>query len=90
MEECFEPGNGGYDRVTQASMNAIYVKARELDRGQGGRPAPVAVPPGVAKGGAMPAAWDAVTRATEASDAETRPSDVPVFATDAETRASEK
>ena len=38
---------GQYDKVTQASMNSLYVKARELDRGQNEREAPFAFAPGV-------------------------------------------
>ncbi len=35
-----------YDKVTQASMNGIYVKAQELDRGHNTVSAPSAAPPG--------------------------------------------
>lgn len=74
-----------YDKVTQASMNSLYVKAQELDRGQNARLAPPATPAG------MPD--DVETHAsTHASDCEThasaRPSDVETHASDAESHAS--
>ena len=36
-----------YDKVTQASMNSLYVKAKELDRGHNEWAAPGYLPPGV-------------------------------------------
>lgn len=51
-----------YDKVTQASLNGIYVKAQEMDRGHNEVPAPSFLPPG--------AAGDAESHAsTHASDA---------------------
>ena len=56
-----------YDKVTQASLNGIYVKAQEMDRGHNDVPAPSFLPPG--------AVADVETHAsTHASDAETHAS----------------
>ena len=56
-----------YDKVAQASMNGIYVKAQELDRGHNAADAPSAIPPG--------ALTDVETHAsTHASDGETHAS----------------
>ncbi|MBQ9000797.1 MAG: hypothetical protein IJ087_02970 [Eggerthellaceae bacterium] len=56
-----------YDKVTQASMNGIYVKAKEMDRGHNATLAPTYHPPG--------AGADVETHAsTHASDAETHAS----------------
>ena len=53
-----------YDKVTEASLNGIYVKAQELDRGHNEGPAPDLLPPGAT-------AADADAHAsTHASDAE--------------------
>lgn len=66
-----------YDKVTQASLNGIYVKAKELDRGHNDCAAPRVVPAGASVAEGAP---DAETRAsdawTHASDAETHASDV--------------
>ena len=75
MNECPVVGDYGYDRVTQASMNGIYVKARELDRGQGEYTAPAAVPPGVIAGGVGVAPGDAVAHASDMPDAMAHASD---------------
>lgn len=69
MEECPGVVDRGCDRATQASMNGIYVKAREFDRGNGERPDPIVVPPGAAASSAETAAWDAVTHASKVADA---------------------
>lgn len=69
-----EIDRGQYDKVTQASMNVLYVKARELDRGQNEREAPLVFAPGVVS--------DCETHAS------TRPSDVETHASDAESHAS--
>ena len=56
-----------YDKVTQASMNSLYVKAQELDRGQNAKLAPPAMPAGMTS--------DVETHAsTHASDCETHAS----------------
>ena len=47
MERAALAGQG-YDRVTQASMNSLYVKAQELDRGHNEKDAPSMAPPGFA------------------------------------------
>lgn len=74
-------GGVGYDKVTQASLNGIYVKAQELDRGQGGPDAPDARPPG--------AVGDASAHASDAgSHASTHASDSETHASDSESRAS--
>ena len=64
MEEPLE-----YDKVAQASLNGIYVKAQELDRGHAGEPAPDALPPGVAH--PADAEAHASTHASDGADAET-------------------
>ena len=87
MEECPGVVDRGYDRVTQASMNGIYVKAHELDRGNGGRPDPAVVSPGVAARGAGAVAWDAVTHASKVADAVTHASDGSAKQPDAQPRA---
>ena len=60
-------GSAEYDGVTQASLNSIYVKARELDRGHIEVPAKAAPPPG------MSHAEDAITHASQC-DAESHAS----------------
>ncbi len=57
-------GRDGYDKVTQASLNGIYVKAQELDRGHNAVPAKTALPPGVTSD-AQTHASDAQTHASE-------------------------
>ena len=86
-----------YDKVTQASMNGIYVKAQELDRGHNEFDAPALRSPGStvdarthasdAESHASSHATDSQTHAsTHASDAE---SDVQTGASDAATHASD-
>lgn len=69
-----------YDKVTQASLNGLYVKAQELDRGHNTSDAPAARPPGSNDSSA-----DA---STHASDAQSHASDAETHASDAETHAS--
>ena len=59
-----------YDKVTEASLNGIYVKAAELDRGLDDGDAPDAVPPG-SRGDA---GSHASTHAGDAVDSETHAS----------------
>ena len=79
----------GYDKVTQASMNSLYVKAQELDRGHNENDAPATLPPGMtagAKADATSHASDAQTHASSyAPDSESRAS---THISDDETRAS--
>ena len=70
------------DRVSHASLNGIYVKAQELDRGQNERNAPSFAPPGTA--------FDTSTHASNhASDAQTHASDHVDVETHASTHASD-
>ena len=55
---------GGYDKVTQASLNGIYVEAQELDRGHNAVPTKSVLPPGVTSD-AQTHASDAQTHASE-------------------------
>ena len=79
----------GYDKVTQASLNGIYVKAQELDRGHNDADAPTALPAGSAASHAQPSngrAPDVQSHAsTHASDSETHAS---THASDSEPHAS--
>ena len=71
----------GYDKVTQASLNSLYVKAQELDRGHNEKAAPAMRPPGMAA--------DAEAHAsTHASDAETHASVAAVHAVDGKVASS--
>ncbi len=67
------------DKVSHASLNSIYVKAQELDRGHNGEPAPSRIPPGEAVDATSHSTThvsDAQTHATtHASDAQTHASD---------------
>lgn len=86
-----------YDKVTQASLNGIYVKAQELDRGHNSQDAPMASPAGRAvsdEADARSHASDAQSHAsTHASDAESHPSnrssDAEPYAADSQTHASD-
>ena len=74
-----------YDKVTQASLNGIYVKARELDRGHNDNPAPHTLPPGM-----LADAWAGASDAqSHASDAESHASDAESHASDAQSHASD-
>lgn len=76
------------DKVSHASLNGIYVKAQELDRGHNAKPAPSATPPGAktdALSHAISHASDALTHASDSVDAETHASACEY---DAETHAS--
>lgn len=83
-----------YDKVTQASMNGIYVKAQELDRGHNEQAAPSMRPAGCALGGpdAVTGASDATTHATEgaggSADARSHASSAAPENADAQTCAS--
>lgn len=74
-----------YDKVTEASLNGIYVKARELDRGDNWWSAPDTLPPGAIGD----AESHASTHASGKADAETCASGARSGAGDAETRASD-
>ena len=63
------------DNVSHASLNGIYVKAQELDRGHNRFAAPSFAPPGDANVDALSNASDVVSHA---SDAETHASDYDV------------
>lgn len=67
------------DKVSHASLNGIYVKAQELDRGHNQFDAPAFAPPG----GLADASSHASDAGTHASDAETHASGF-----DAQTHAS--
>lgn len=83
--------NRAYDKVAHASLNGIFVKAQELDRGQNDTPAPPCALPGM-RGGVRKRAF--APMADERSDAETRASahtyDAETHASDAETHASDR
>ena len=74
------------DKVSHASLNGIYVKAQELDRGHNEQAAPLAVPPGGVSADVMSHASDA---STPASDTTTHASDGSAHASDADTHASD-
>ena len=44
-EAGIEPDKLEYDKVTQASLNGLYVKAQELDRNHNREAAPETLPP---------------------------------------------
>lgn len=72
-----------FDKVSHASLNGIYVKAQELDRGHNAEAAPELVPPGALQA-------DAATHATaHAGDVESHPSDAADVETHASTHASD-
>ena len=77
---------GDYDKVTQASLNGIYVKAQELDRGHNDADAPAARPAGSA-------AFDAPNDSSHAFDTQSHASDSESHASthvsDSETHASD-
>ena len=75
----------GYDKVTQASLNGIYVKAQELDRGHNDADAPTALPAGSAAFHAQPSNGGAPDVQSHAS---THASDSEPHASDSETHAS--
>ena len=80
------------DKVSHASLNGIYVKAQELDRGHNDVDAPAYAPPGAAGGDAQSHASDANTHeSTHASDAAAHASDAETHASnlDVQTHASE-
>ena len=66
-----------YDKITHASLNGIYVKARELDRDHNTQAPPAVLPPGGR--GRRP---DDADCATHASDARTHASDAQTHASD--------
>ena len=78
-----------FDKVSHASLNGIYVKAQELDRGHNEVDAPSFAPPGAVRADtsshASTHASDAQTRASDVPDAQTHASDSP----DAQTHASD-
>lgn len=76
--------SGQADKVSHASLNGIYVKAQELDRGHNAAAAPVFAPPGSLQADADSHASDAQTHASGAADAESHAS---THASDAETGA---
>ena len=81
------------DKVSHASLNGIYVKAQELDRGHNDADAPAYAPPGAVGGDAQSHASDANTHAsTHASDAAAHASDAETHASnlDVQTHASER
>lgn len=83
------------DAVSHASLNGIYVKAQELDRGHNVCDAPAFAPPGNVAADESAHASDASTHAsTHASDASTHASnaDAPAHASqaDGQARASER
>jgi len=70
------------DKVSHASLNGIYVKAQELDRGHNDVEAPAFAPPGAVGGDNQSHASDA------SSHASSHVSDAAAHASDAETHAS--
>lgn len=92
MPQVAEPAGGNVaeqvDKVSHASLNGIYVKAQELDRGHNDEPAPPVVPPGDtvdASSHATTHASDAQTHASDAPDVETH---ATIHASDAESHVS--
>ena len=88
------------DKVSHASLNGIYVKAQELDRGHNEQAAPFAAPPGGVSADVMSHASDASTHASDAtthasggsvsiSDAASHVSDESTHASDADTHSSD-
>lgn len=76
------------DKVSHASLNGIYVKAQELDRGHNTEAAPESAPPGVTHDASTHASAyesDAQTHASDYADAETHAS---THASDAQTHVS--
>lgn len=86
-----------YDELSQASLNGIYVKAKELDRGHNSKEAPPAIPAGLvsAETAFKPECdHDVETHAsTHASDASTNISDAEshasTHASDVQSNASD-
>jgi len=81
------------DKVSHASLNGIYVKAQELDRGHNDVEAPAFAPPGAVGGDNQSHASDASSHASShASDAATHASDAETHASnsDVPTHASER
>ncbi len=78
------------DKVSHASLNGIYVKAQELDRGHNAEAAPSFAPAGSAQAGkaahATAHVGDAQSHPSDAADAETHAS---THASDAATHATE-
>ena len=70
------------DKVSHASLNGIYIKAQELDRGHNDVEAPAFAPPGAVGGDNQSHASDA------SSHASSHVSDAAAHASDAETHAS--
>lgn len=70
------------DKVSHASLNGIYIKAQELDRGHNEFDVPACAPPGAVGEDAQSHASDASTHASACA------SDVAAHASDAETHAS--
>lgn len=90
---------GQADKVSHASLNGIYVKAQEMDRGHNEAPAPAFAPPGAFADAASHAS-DASTHASDGLRGEERaaaaPADAQAHATshaseraDASTHASD-
>ena len=80
-----------YDKVAQASLNSLYVKAQELDRGHNENDAPAVLPPGATSAsGAVSAdvVSHASTHASDAHDAETHVSTHASDARDVQAHAS--
>ena len=75
-----------YDKVTQASLNGIYVKAQELDRGHNAVAAPTAAPPGVE----ADASTHASTHASESDAATHASTHASAQESDATTHASDE
>jgi len=81
------------DKVSHASLNGIYVKAQELDRGHNDVEAPAFAPPGAVGGDNQSHASDASSHASShVSDAATHASDAETHASnsDVQTHASER
>ncbi|MBQ9043949.1 MAG: hypothetical protein IJ111_14190 [Eggerthellaceae bacterium] len=72
-----------FDKVSHASLNGIYVKAQELDRGHNTEAAPSFAPAGLAQ------ADEATHATTHASDAQSHPSDASDAGTHASSHASD-
>lgn len=78
------------DKVSHASLNGIYVKAQEMDRGQNDdEAAPRFVPPGAVVDASTHASTHASDGDSHESDAQTHASDGDPKAADAETHASD-
>ena len=77
------------DKVSHASLNGIYVKAQEMDRGHNAQPAPSFAPPGDARTAASAADAQAhASNAGNANDAASADAQSHASSSDAQSRPS--